>query len=176
MASPRFVPALVAACLAASTACSDTEAPTSRSPSFSTPAFITMAGVLRVTGLETRGAVVLKTTDGEEIPLVGANVAALVRVDSAEVEVRGIWDADHAFDVSDFLVLGVGGAPAMDGVLIDMRDYLGSEVIGYGLRLTRGGIAPLIDPPAELLAHLGARMWVTAATDGPPTTFGIIAE
>jgi len=136
-----------------------------------------MTGFVHVIGTDSGAFAVLKLTTGEEIPLLGANAAAMTQVDSAEVEVRGAWNADRAIEVSDFLVRQVGGAPVMDGVLVELYDEdLGGGPIGYGLRLTRGSMVDLIDPPAELLAHVGARVWVSGPVDGPPTGFGIIHE
>jgi hypothetical protein len=179
MSRTRSLPTLLAvACVAASAACSDTTSPTRVPPAYAPPAplLITLNGVVRLTE-KAEPSVILQTSDGDEIPLSGVEVELLTRLDDAGVEVRGNWDADGMFRVSDFLVRNVDGATAMDGVLIEFYDDdSGEEITGYGLRLTRSAIlVNLIDPPGELLEHVGERLWVTGALDGPPSAFGIIS-
>jgi hypothetical protein len=81
--------------------------------------------------------------------------------------------------VSDFVVRSVEGAPAMDGILVARydesgQDLIGGTLIGYGLQLTRGGTIALTDPPADLVAHLGERVWVTGDPTAAPAAFGFI--
>ena len=199
MLTSRLLTAFAASGLLASASCSDTTAPkvprtltpaTPNAPRTPTPAtplmpqLITITGSVHLTGMQLN-EVVLNTGDGLEIPLAGASTALLARVDEAGVEVRGSWNADSAFDVADFVVQIVGGAPVLDGVLIAIYDtkacteessVLGNErsVLGYALRLTRGDTVELKEPSAELLAHVGERIWVAGPIDGPPTAFGII--
>ena len=110
---------------------------------------IAITGSVHLTGMKLN-EVVLKTSDGLEIPLAGAATALLARVDNAGVEVRGSWNPDGAFAVADFLVEMVGGSPVLDGVLIAVYDTkLLTEdrmVLGYALRLTRGDIVELKEP------------------------------
>ena len=183
----QFIPALVGACLVAGTACSDTVAPTvaptgatGASPPL-TPQLITIIGVIHVTETGSRNSAALDTGDGFEITLDGADFSSLAAVDRVEVEVRGIWGvAGSTFEVNDFVVRSVEGAQAMDGVLIvvneDQTDERGGSTTAYALQLTRGGSAALTDPPADLIAHVGQRVWVIGAADGPPTAFGVITE
>jgi hypothetical protein len=180
MSHTRFLPILAASWLAAATACSDALAPAD-TPVSAPPrasALISLVGFVHPT-TEIRGTANLNTDDGRAILLVGANLASVAQVDSAEVEVRGTWTADGAFEVDDFVVRSVEGAPAMDGVLVARYDQAtdidgGSGPTGYDLQLTRGGSVALIDPPADLLAHVGARVWVTGGLDSAPMAFGII--
>ena len=126
MLSSRLLTAFAASGLLASASCSDTTAPnlpphvqSPRTPLM--PQLITISGSVHLTGMKLN-EVVLNTSDGLEIPLAGASTALLARVDEAGVEVRGSWNADSAFDVADFVVQIVGGAPVLDGVLIAIYD------------------------------------------------------
>jgi hypothetical protein len=96
------------------------------------------------------------------------------------VEVRGSWNADGTFEVADFVVQMVGGAPVLDGILVAVYDTkLQTEdrmVLGYALQLTRGDTVELKDPSTDLLAHIGERVWVAGPIEGPPTAFGVISE
>jgi hypothetical protein len=145
------------------------------------PQLITITGVVHLTELGSRSVATLNTGDGSEISLEGADFTSLAGVDNVELEVRGNWLADRMFEVNDFVVRSVEGAPAMDGILVAVYDDQTDETAdgsatGYALLLTRGGSAPLKDPPADLIAHVGQRVWVIGAADGPPTAFGIITE
>jgi hypothetical protein len=67
----------------------------------------------------------------------------------------------------------------MDGILIAQydgsgQDLVGGTLLGYALQLTRGGLIALTDPPADLIAHLGERVWVTGDPNAAPTAFGFI--
>jgi hypothetical protein len=179
MSTNRWIPVFAAAWLAAGTACSDSLAPADHKvPNDQPPAQISIIGTVHLT-TELRSPYVLSTDDGQEIELIGANMASVARVDQAVVEVRGTWATDGAFDVSDFVVRSVEGAPAMDGILIAQydesgQDLVGGTLLGYALQLTRGGLIALTDPPADLIAHLGERVWVTGDPDAPPTAYGFI--
>lgn len=118
------------------------------------------------------GAVLLITGDGNDLVLVGTEADNLLSLDGAEVDVRGLWDAGTLV-VSDFLVRRVGGMEVLDGVLTMVVDDQTGDV-GYGISLTRGSYVPLIDPPNELIAHIGQRVWVIDPADGQPWLFGII--
>jgi hypothetical protein len=139
------------------------------------PSFVTLTGVVHIVGRGDAG-VILEMLDGKEVVLAGRETAQLERVDGAEVEVRGTWDAVDGFAVNDFLVRAVGGVAALDGVVTEMySDDLEYDFIGYGLRLTSGPlIVPLIDPPDDLIEHRGDRVWVTAAPSGKPMAYGLI--
>jgi len=183
MLPSRLLTVFAAAGLLASVGCSDATAP--NVPQASTPGtplapqFMAISGSIHVTGM-ILNEVVLTINDGLEIPLAGEPTAMLARVDGAGVEVRGFWNSNGAFQVADFVVEVVAGAPVLDGVLIALYDTEivteESSILGYALRLTRGDTVALTEPPAELLAHLGGRVWVAGPIDGPPTAFGIISE
>jgi hypothetical protein len=178
MHATRIVPVLVAACLITATSCSESTAPppagSSSNPSSPTPqspSFIMASGTIHV-GHTDMGNVTLKTTDGNEFLLTGTEVANLLSLDGADVDVRGLWDGG-ALAVSDFLVRRVGGIDVLDGIVTMLVDDETGEV-GYGISLTRGSYVPLIDPPDELLAYIGQRVWVTDPADGRRLVFGII--
>jgi len=177
MRSTRIVPVLVAACLITSTSCSDSTAPTASSgsnpgsPTPQSPSFVTVSGTIHL-GYTDMGEVMLKTADGNDLTLIGTEAANLVSLDGADVDVRGLWVAD-ALSVSDFLVRRVGGIEVLDGIVTMLVDDETGDV-GYGISLTRGSYVPLIDPPDELIAHVGQRVWVTDPADGQPFAFGII--
>jgi hypothetical protein len=123
--------------------------------------------------------IVLSTSDGQEIALTGANASLLASVDNAGVEVRGAWTDYGSFDVADFLVQMVNGATVIDGTLIAVYDAPTDtgDPIGYAIRPTRGGATvALADPPTDLTAHLGERLWVAGGSDGRPMSFGVISE
>ena len=185
----RLVPVLAGvALLVAGAACNDSTAPnrSASNPSGpstpttpSEPTLVTIAGSVHVTGRD-EASLILTTDDGFEIALNGAGAARLARVDGADVEVRGSWNSDQSFTVSDFLVRKVAGVPVMDGVLISLDDFVDdahtNAALVYALILTRGGMVMLSDPPVALTEHLGARVWVADSGDRPPTEFGIISE
>lgn len=175
MHSTRIVPILLAACLVASSSCTDSTAPnSSQNPSSSTPPesyLATVSGVIHVAFTEMSGAQIV-TLDGIRLALSGAETASLAGLDGAQVEVRGTWDSGGLI-VRDFLVQQVGGANVLDGVLTILVDDETGET-GYGISLTRGSFVPLSDPPAALLAHVGERLWVTDPADGQPLAFGVI--
>ncbi len=182
MSTNRWIPVIAAAWLAAGTACSDSLAPAGHAapaaPNQPAAALISIVGIVHQT-TDLRNSFTLSTDDGQEFVLVGANLASVARVDRAEVEVRGAWNADGALEVNDFVVRSVEGAPAMDGILIARydesgQDLIGPTLLGYGLQLTRGGTIALTDPPADLVAHLGERVWVTGDPTAAPTAFGFI--
>jgi hypothetical protein len=183
MLSSRLITAFAVVGLLTTAGCNDTTAPNlppeSKPSTPRMPEMIAITGSVHLTGMKFN-EVVLKTSDGLEIPLAGAATALLARVDDAGVEVRGSWNIDGAFEVADFLVQMVGGAPVLDGVLIPVYDTkLLTEdraVIGYALQLTRGDTVELKEPSTDLLAHVGERLWVAGPIDGPPTAFGVISE
>lgn len=182
MSTRRWIPVIAAAWLAAATACSDSLAPADHAapaaPDQPAAALISIIGIVHQT-TDLRSSFTLTTDDGRDIALVGADLASVARVDMAEVEVRGAWNGDGALQVNDFVVRSVEGAPAMDGILVarlddSVQEIAGTTLIGYALQLTRGGTIALTDPPADLVAHLGERVWVTGDPSAPPTAFGFI--
>jgi len=176
MRTSRIVPTLIAACLVASTSCSDSAPPTSPAGPAATPLTLsTLTGMIQISTTKTT-PVLLILDDGEQVDLDGPPTAELTGLENAVVDVRGIWDSSR-FLVSDFLVKQVDGVDVMDGVLIAMSiEDTDAGDVAYGLSLTRGSVVALENPPAELTAHLGERVWVAASVDGQPAAFGIIGR
>jgi hypothetical protein len=180
MSPPRILPVLIAAWLVTGAACSDSVAP-NQSPGYGpvvpiAPPFVTLSGFTHSSGAMLDQVVL--TSDGQDILLV-SDGGPLPRVENAGVDVRGRWNADGTFDVANFVVRSIDGEPVLDGVLIALYaptiiDTEPGELMGFALRLTDGPVVPLMDPPSELRAHVGERVWVLSPTDGPPTAFGII--
>jgi hypothetical protein len=183
MRSSRFLPIVFGAGIVLATACSDATAPGAPSSSQPIPpiepSLVVLSGSVHASGTKW-SAVVLMTDEGQEIPLGGANAGLLLALENAGVEVRGSWDAaDGAFQVADFLVKTVNGAGVVDGFLVAIYDGSAGnvELVGYALRPPRGGPEiTLIEPSADLLDHLGARIWAAGVSDGAPTAFGVISQ
>lgn len=176
MRPTRFVPVVILVGLVASTACNDTTAP--KSPvthAAPAPQLSTLNGVVHLSENRTNG-IILSLETGEDVILDGLGSAGLATVANAEVEVRGVWNAD-TFTVTDFLVRRVDGSEVMDGVLIALYEQdTGGDLLGYGLSLTRGSFVPLANPSAELIAHVGERVWIAEAQEGQESAFGIIGR
>lgn len=179
MRAKRIVPTLIAACLVASTSCSDASAPTSpggqAAPAAPAP-LTTLEGVVHLSQTKLNG-IVLTLGDGQDVILDGSEATSLANVENADVEVRGQWSSE-TFVVADFVVRQVDGADVMDGILTVMRtqDAIEGDIIGYALSLTRGSLVPLTNPPTDLIAHVGERVWVEETADGQPSAFGIISR
>jgi hypothetical protein len=109
----------------------------------------------------------LRLDDGTFVGLTGTESQALASVIGADVEIVGTSATEAMVEVRSFLVLRVNGTDVNDGVLEINED-------GYALRLTTGGIRMVNDPPAELILHVGERVWLDQPDDGPPRAFGVI--
>jgi hypothetical protein len=116
---------------------------------------------------------------GGGVLLGGSEAVNLRSLDGDEVEVRGTWagitDGDDILVVSDFIVRQVGGVDVLDGILTALYiDDSGTTALGYAINLTRGSSVPLVDPPQDLIDHLGQRVWVETSAEGKPEAFGVI--
>jgi hypothetical protein len=161
---------LVLACVAVLGACQDQATPAAPAAVAAPPAApsrITLAGTVVASNRDIT-TVFLQTPDAL-VPLEGSEAIPMTNVLGADVEVRGTWDG-AAVTVESFLVLAVNGNPALDGILESMSD-------GYAIRLVDGTRRMLEAAPAELLAHIGARVWVTRSADDAATIeFGVIQD
>ena len=181
MSSSRFITAIVAASLLAVSACSDDSRPSAPAgilaPTPNAP--VTLYGVISNTGRDPLHGLVLIQEDGSLIRLVSnAETAPLGDLEGAGVEVRGNFDSDQAFEVGTFLVRQMHGSAVLDGVIYEETtlDATDNPTIGYRLQPSDGSDARLISPTAEMLLHLGTRMWVRLDDVGNAEEFGIIGQ
>lgn len=146
------------------------------------PEPVTIAGIVAIDNSVSPVEVTLRLESGELVDLVGGEAQRLATLDGVETQLRGSWatpvsppfDTDlpldgvrPAFTVAEFLVLSVGGRPAMDGVL-------GENEGRYYLRLTAGDVIWFTDAPSDFDTIIGRRIWVTGSMEDPPLTFGVI--
>lgn len=73
----------------------------------------------------------------------------------------------RSFDVEEFSVRARDGREAYDGTLVARGG-------NYYLKTTAGGEIRILSPPAALLEHPGARVWIVGPRGEPPRTFGVI--
>ena len=100
--------------------------------------------------------------------VVGPYAPMIGRLTGAEVLATGFPDGATELQVRDFQVATVNGVAAFDGVLAAAPD--GSLAI-----VTRDRAAhPITNPPAELRAHVGQRLWITGPLATGAVTFGVI--
>lgn len=133
----------------------------------------TAAGVVSLLGTAANPRVVVQTSAGP-IGVEGDLAQTLRRLEGMEVWVQGPLSIamgrvipPRQITVQRFEVRGIGGVPAIDGVL---REESGTLVIvSAGSERTR-----LTTPPAGLRALVGRRVWVTRAQDGAVASFGAI--
>jgi len=178
MSSSRSIAAVLAAGLLAASACSDSTAPAPRAGAIaaSPAAPVTLYGIISRTGRDPLHGVTLKLDDGSSVALAtSSETYALAGLDGAGIEVKGIWDSE-AFDVSSFVVRQINGGPVFDGVLVEEtnQDATDTPVTSYRLQPSDGSDARLIAPSAEMLQHVGSRMWVRLDDNGDAAEFGII--
>jgi hypothetical protein len=125
-----------------------------------------LRGVVSVTGTGFEQHIVLRSGEGAYTQMASASEsAALTRVGGAEIVVHGVAAGD-SFTVADFVVRAIEGAAVVDGVLVKSGDRL-------ELRAERENLA-LGNPPAELMAMVGARVWIRGPLDTGPNSYGVI--
>lgn len=128
----------------------------------------TIAGRISVSGID--GGFIVELTDGNGnvYRLVGNQSNALASVHGGDVVAWGTFDANPGFVVDAFLVTGMHGRPALDGVLEVSEE-------GFALRLTDGSIQLVPGLTSEAADYVGARLWVIGWDDGSEIVFGLIA-
>ena len=181
MSSSRFITTIVAGGLLAVSACSDnpkSSAPAGiLAPSPSAP--VTLYGVISKTGRDPLHSIVLIQEDGSVVRLVSnTETSSLSELDGAGVEVRGNFDSDQAFEVGTFFVRQMHGAAVLDGAIYEESTLDATDIptTSYRLQPSDGSAAQLISPTAEMLRHLGTRMWVRLDDVGNAAEFGIIGQ
>jgi hypothetical protein len=135
------------------------------------PGADTLRGVVRVVGAAIDARPVLRPNGGgPQVTLLGVQAAILSRLSGTDVWVSGKRDGARGIDVDRFLVRSVSGVPAMDGTLI-ARDG------GFAIVTTADHTEhPIVNPPAALRSHVGARVWVTGPLETGAVTFGVISD
>jgi hypothetical protein len=133
----------------------------------------TAAGVVSLLGTAASPRVVVQTPAGP-IGVEGNLAETLRRLEGMEVWVQGPLSIamgrvipPRQISVQRFEVRGIGGVPAIDGVLREESGAL--VVVSVGGERTR-----LTTPPAGLRELVGRRVWVTRARDGAVASFGAI--
>jgi len=135
-------------------------------PGSATQAADTVRGVIAVVGTDRDKQVVIRTTGGQSITLLGPYAALAGRASGADVWVSGTR-ADRTITVTSFAVRMVDGIKAMDGELM----AAGTQLM---LMTPDGTHHTITNPPAALREQVGARVWVSGNLDQGPVAFGII--
>ncbi len=127
----------------------------------------TVRGTVRVVGADPATQVVLRS-DEATVPVGGAAVDALRRVNGLVVVVRGRL-VDGRMEASGFRVREADGLPAADGVL---------EIDGnHAVLVTDDGQRLRYSPvPTALRARAGARVWIAGEPGGEPRAWGVIRD
>lgn len=102
------------------------------------------------------------------VRLNGPEARVMRTVAGLDVEVRGQIDMNGGFSVRRFLVRGLNGQSAADGILVAAGN-------SYALKLADGTLRAIVDPPAALVARIGNRVWVAGDANASPTAFGVIS-
>ena len=131
----------------------------------------TLRGVVAVVGSEVDEHVVVRPDGGgPAVTVLGAHAAAIGRLSGADVWIAGAPGPMRGFTVTRFLVRSVDGVAAIDGTLA-------RRGAGYAIVTTASGAERRIaKPPAALLTHVGARVWITGSLETGAVTFGVISE
>lgn len=127
-----------------------------------------LRGTVSVTGSSLEQRLVLRSGElAVYLRASPADSAALERIAGVQVLVRGKADST-VFCVTDFTVVLVDAAPALDGVL---RNDGGQLILE-----TRTRRVVLGNPPVALRSLVGARVWITGAAATGPLVYGIISR
>jgi hypothetical protein len=132
------------------------------------PSTATIAGRISVSGIDDDPIVELTDGNGNVYRLLGNESSVLASVDGGDVVAWGTFDANPGFVVDAFLVTGMHGRPALDGVLEVSEE-------GFALRLTDGSIQLVPGLTSECADYVGARLWVIGWEADSEVAFGLIA-
>ena len=151
-------------------ACSSPDLPTTPAavpPAAPALALDSLRGIVSVIRVgPDREVVLLYQTSGVPTVLIGATALA-AKLDGGDVLVRGRFNSAGSFDVSTTALRALDGEPARDGLLIP-------SAAGLALRTQDGTQIEIVDPPAELRAHVGRHVWIVGASDAAPSRFGVL--
>lgn len=125
-----------------------------------------LRGTITVVGNAPVTQVMLGTAGGGSHSLTGPELPSLRRAAGLEVVLRGSSSPGGELVVRDFTVVSADGQPALDGVLEHEGSTLYLRTADRRIRLG--------NPPNDLHALVGARVWLTGAPEGGPHTFGVI--
>lgn len=129
-------------------------------------------GVIRLLGSEPARQPVLQVA-GETAPMMlsGMATSGLQRLEGADVVVLGLQVSPRDIVVAEYIVRGMKGVPAYDGVL-----QVGES--GYALVLSDGsGSKRFASLPEPLRGLSGARVWIAVPEgDAAPRAYGIIGR
>jgi hypothetical protein len=114
--------------------------------------------------------VVRPNVGGTAVTLLGSQSSVLGRLSGVDVWLSGRRESERRMTVERFLVHSVDGVPAMDGTLV-ARDG------GFAIVTTADHAEhPIVNPPAALRSHVGARVWITGSLESGAVTFGVISD
>jgi hypothetical protein len=99
---------------------------------------------------------------------LAGDIEPLRRVIGAEIWVSGVRTGS-GFDVERFEVRRVGGAAAIDGLLV----VAGERV---WVRTRSGALHDIPDPPAGLRELAGSRVWVALSARNQAPAYGVITQ
>ncbi len=125
-----------------------------------------VSGVVSVNGTSFDHHLVLRANDKViALSVSPADSVALTNVAGVEVLVRGDLDGS-TMRVTSFTAMRVGGAPVVDGVLVNNAGQLYLK--------TSSGMRLVGNPPAKLREMISARVWIGGPLDTGPNNYGVI--
>lgn len=125
----------------------------------------TLVGIVTEVGSDPATFLVIAVPGAAQRTLSGDSARALRSVSGAQVWIRGAAQSPSGpFEVHEFVVRSVNGAPVDDGMV--QRGGAGLEL------LTRSGQRRPLGPDLE--RALGARVWITRPEQGRAPSFGVI--
>lgn len=131
----------------------------------------TVVGRVRIAGSTPLERVLVEPDEpgGVALEVIGDLRPEIKRLSGAQVKVSGELVTADRLRVTGYTILDISGRKPIVGIL---------DVEGESVELIddEGGRTPLRDPPAQLLAQNGAKVWVVLNTDGVVIGYGIIRE
>ena len=148
---------------------SDVTTPTATPPRDSAaPAQMdTVRGIAAVVGAVPVTSVVVRPEIGPPVTLTGALATEVGRASGADVWVRGRRVGDRTIEVTRYAVRSVDGVPAVTGTLV-------AEGERFLLATDDGRRHRIMQPPASLREHVGARIWISGNLGSSITAYGVL--